>query len=481
MANTFFNRTSGTSTNAKKFTLSVWVKRSVVSNDPNLIYYSGTGGTANGEVSIQADDSFQLYERNASSTTWNLKTNRKLRDCSSYYHIHVKADSTQATDSDRVKLWINGDLQNSFTTETYPAQDWDFEINSSSVSRNIGKYVDAATYYFEGYMAQFIFTDGYAYDASTFGQFDTVTGEWSPKGDSAIRSAVTFGNNGYLLPFSDTSNLGYDYQTSDRSTTNDWTKSGDGYGLTDNPSNNFCTMDYNQKSPHCTMDSAGLVCTGNADSAYGNAFSTYVIKKGKWYVECKVMPEHATLPRIGLMDISVTDGTKSAGTCKNTTNYTPWVQSTGATFSIGTNYAYNSVYTNDSGTAFPSTNLQESKSTGAIIRFAIDMDNGAWYIGKDGGTWWSSGGTSGDPTSGASKTGAAFTWTPSDLPRGFALCDTNYYTPVHTWTYWNFGQGRFDGTAVSSANADANGYGVFEDTVPTGYYAICSKNIKEFG
>ena len=109
------------------------------------------------------------------------------------------------------------------------------------------------------------------------------------------------------------------------------------------------------------------------------------------------------------------------------------------------------------------------------------MDNGAWYIGKDGGTWWSSGGTSGDPTSGASKTGAAFTWTPSDLPRGFALCDTNYYTPVHTWTYWNFGPGKFDGTAVSSANADANGYGVFEDTVPTGYYAICSKNIKEFG
>ena len=479
MANTYFNRTSGTSTNAKKFTMSFWVKRSVVSNAVNMLYYSGTGGTANADIDFTAADELQIYERNASSTVWNLKTNRRFRDCSGYYHIFIAGDSTQGTAADRVKVYINGVQETSFATETYPASDWDFEINKSSEVRHIGKYT-STPYYFEGYMSQFSFIDGTAYAISDFGIQDTVTGEWAPKGDGSIQS-LTFGTNGYLLPFSDTSNLGYDYQTANRSTTNDWTKNGDGYGTGDNPSNNFCIMDYNQKSPACTMDNAGLSCKGNVDSAYGNSFSNYVIKKGKWYMECKVMPEHATLPRLGIMDISINDGTKSAGTCKNSTNYTPWVQSTGATFSVGTNYAYNSIYSNDTQTIFPNTNLQESKSTGAIIRFAIDMDNGAWYVGKDSGTWWSSTGTGGDPTSGATKTGAAFTWTPADLPRGFALSDTNYYTPVITETMWNFGGGKFGTTSVSSSNADANGYGVFEDTVPTGYYAICSKNIKEFG
>ena len=48
---------------------------------------------------------------------------------------------------------------------------------------------------------------------------------------------------------------------------------------------------------------------------------------------------------------------------------------------------------------------------------------------------------------------------------------------IHT----NFGDGFFGTTAVASANADGAGMGAFEYAVPSGFYAVCSKNIQDFG
>ena len=173
MASTYLNRTSGTSTNAQKYTMSFWVKRSAL-GAVNMIFYSGIGGTANADIDFAVDDKLSIYERDASSVSWQLKTNRVFRDVGAWMHIVIEADSTQATSSNRIKLYVNGVQETSFGTATYPNQNISFEINKSSEVRNIGKYTTPAPYYFDGSLAHFHFIDGTAYDASTFGETDAT-------------------------------------------------------------------------------------------------------------------------------------------------------------------------------------------------------------------------------------------------------------------------------------------------------------------
>lgn len=42
----------------------------------------------------------------------------------------------------------------------------------------------------------------------------------------------------------------------------------------------------------------------------------------------------------------------------------------------------------------------------------------------------------------------------------------------------NFGNPPY---TIASGNSDANGHGNFEYAVPTGYYALCSKNVGLYG
>ena len=42
---------------------------------------------------------------------------------------------------------------------------------------------------------------------------------------------------------------------------------------------------------------------------------------------------------------------------------------------------------------------------------------------------------------------------------------------------WNFGNGYFGTTAVSSAQNPDDGIGIFEYDVPAGYRALCTKSI----
>ena len=106
-----------------------------------------------------------------------------------------------------------------------------------------------------------------------------------------------------------------------------------------------------------------------------------------------------------------------------------------------------------------------------IIGCAIDIDNGKLYWSKNG-TWMNSG----DPTSGSTGTGA------------FNITDTatNYFWQPVMSSYngaqgmFNFGSGYFSTTAITSAGSNGNG-ALFEYDVPSGYYALNTKNIKEYG
>jgi hypothetical protein len=106
-------------------------------------------------------------------------------------------------------------------------------------------------------------------------------------------------------------------------------------------------------------------------------------------------------------------------------------------------------------------------SNGDIIMIAMDLDNSKVFFGKNG-TWLDSG----DPANG---TNPAFSNVSSDDPIGFAVSCENANGS------FNFGNGYFGTTAVSSATSDESGLGIFEYTVPSGYYALCTKNINEQG
>ena len=430
MAGTYLNRTSGTSTNAQKFTMSFWVKRSAL-GAVNMLFYSGTGGTANGNVDFTVNDTFDIYERDASSVSWQLTTNRVFRDVGAWYHIVIEADSTQATSTDRVKIYVNGVQETSFGTSTYPNQNISFEINKSSEVRNIGKYTTPAPYYFDGLFTHFHFIDGTAYDASAFGQTDATTGIWKAK----TSPSVTYGTNGFFLKFENSGSMG----TDSSGNANNFTVNGTLTQTVDTPTNVFATMNPLHKSPNVTLSNGNLTCVGSG--TYSSVGSTLAVSTGKWYWEAKcntASPNNYFNVGILKTDIRIDNLAYPADIVG------------GYVYAIDGN-----IYGNASTLLQTGTTI----SVGDIVGFLLDLDNGTLKLKKNG----------------------------SDVYSGNAVVSS-----LNTGDFWyvaqganpsnvdfNFGNGYFGTTAVSSATTDESGLGIFEYTVPSGYYALCTKNINE--
>jgi len=178
MASTYLTRTQGTPTSADICTFSFWVKRSKI----------GAGASANGMFSERADssnnvrfrflddDTIQFFQTDSDATSFNFITNRVFRDTSAWYNFVVKYDSTQSTSSDRVFIYINGVEETSWDTETYPSQNLDIRLNVSGRTAYVGSF--GLGDYFDGSMSHVHFTDGTAYDASAFGEYD-ANGVWT--------------------------------------------------------------------------------------------------------------------------------------------------------------------------------------------------------------------------------------------------------------------------------------------------------------
>ena len=109
-------------------------------------------------------------------------------------------------------------------------------------------------------------------------------------------------------------------------------------------------------------------------------------------------------------------------------------------------------------------------SSGNILGIAFDADNGKIYAYNNGTEL-----TSQDISAGTSLITAL---TVSDFFLPFiSNGDGGSGTKTGT-SEINFGNPTF---SISSGNSDANGYGNFEYAVPSGYYALCTKNLAEFG
>jgi|DEB0MinimDraft_3_1074331.scaffolds.fasta_scaffold00515_5 hypothetical protein len=191
----YLSWTPASAGNRRTWTYGFWTKRGSVSATQTYLY--SKSGTYGDQLSITEKVAWTPLE--ATGAAYNMQTNAVLRDPSAWYHIVLSVDTTQATASDRVKIYVNGVLQ-TLSTASYPAQNYDGEINKSQ-SHIIGYNTRNNSEYLDSYLANVCFIDGTALDPTSFGEYqDTL---WKPKSDADIQS-LTFGTNGFYLPFKQT-------------------------------------------------------------------------------------------------------------------------------------------------------------------------------------------------------------------------------------------------------------------------------------
>jgi hypothetical protein len=451
MASTYLTKTLGTPTNSYKGTISFWYKKSqpvVSGGNQGLFGACNLGVTANTYGFLnQYNDSLYFYD-NANSVI--LNTNRLFRDCNSFYHIVYAWDTTQATSTDRIKLYVNGVQETSFATANYPAQNSSLQISTSGRTFGIGVFSTSTggfSGFFDGVMSHFNYIDGTAYDASAFGETDATTGEWKIK----TSPSVTYGTNGFFI-LKDGNSV-----TDQSGEGNDFTVAGGTLTKTeDNPSNVFATLNPLYKSSGTVTFSNGNTKVVGVDFSNQRTGSTLGASSGKFYFETK-------------MTGSVSFGGSTIGIADydniNIANSTTWFGSDSnylGFYGGGTLKVLNNGSNNDYGTL----NVND------IVGFAFDIDNGFAYISRNG-TWLNSG----DPTSGSTGTGNVnrsgnlsynFAGKLMGIAGGFQSTDS----PIS-----NFGNGYFGTTAVASAGTNASGIGIFEYDVPTGYTALSTKGL----
>jgi len=444
MASTYLTRTPSSATNQKTWTFSIWFKRSNISLAQKIFSVAG-GGSNNFECYFNTNDTlaFYHYSSNGGVTDSFLGTNQVFRDVSAWYHLVLSVDTTQGTASNRVKMYVNGEQVTSFSTAIYFNQNYDTYINSTNEHR-IGANLNSSQY-FDGSMSHIHLIDGTAYDASTFGETDATTGIWKPK----TAPSVTYGTNGFFLKFENSGAFG----TDSSGNSNTFTVNGTMTQNIDTPSNIFATMNPldNYYNSSTFTNGNNTVQTGTSQYTYNT--STLGVSSGKWYCEIEYdATTSADNALIGITSEFSTASTEELGDNSNDWGY----------------YATGEYRNNNSWSSYGNT-----YTVGDIIGIALDLDNNKLYFSKNG-TWQNSG----DPTSGATGTGAISITDPASTNIGSYFIAICHFDASSNGTYkTNFGNGYFGTTAVSSAQNPDDGIGIFEYDVPTGYRALCTKSI----
>jgi hypothetical protein len=382
-ASAYLNRTPSAS-NRKTWTWSGWVKRSTIGAN-NILFAARTavGGTYF-VIYFNASNDLRI-ESNLETAYPLYKTNALFRDPSAWYHIVVALDMTQATSTERLKVYVNGVLQ---TTANYnvPAQNTDLAVNSTE-THLIGQ--QASDSYLDGYLTEVNFIDGQALTPSSFGETSATTGVWQP-----VKYAGTYGTNGFYLPFTDNSAL---TTSSNVGLGKDFSGNGN-YWTTNNISLTAgVTYDSMTDVPTLTSATAANYCVWNPTVPVGGTFtnanlavsrssgSTETVpstmafgSSGKYYVEFSPATVSGNYPGIGFADI-----TRTFNASDNPHNYGGASYLAGGSIQIGgTTYSGFSSFTNND-----------------IIGLAIDTSNGKFWFSKNG-TF-----QNGDPTTGTTTVG----------------------------------------------------------------------------
>ena len=434
---------SGEGTGAgRTFTISTWCKRTELGGIDILFGYGRDANDyGDGGFRINSDQlQITSFPYSGGVDSYNIRSTAVFRDTSAWYHFMAAVDTTQGTASNRVRLYVNGTEITDFTTSDYPAQNFQWKVGRAE-EHMIGNRPDTSategagfsTQNFSGYMAEFHFVDGQQLAPTDFGEFDTDTGIWKP-----IAYTGSYGTNGFYLDFESSGSLGADGSGNSNNFTLSNITSAD--QATDTPTNNFAI--YNVLNPtygSCVINEGATQIEGDSTGSFRNVQSTLAVTSGKWY--CELVPQLASTMNTSFgvvnLDTAVFDTT-----WYNNAGY--W----GGNFDSGASIYF---FTNGGGAG------SEPVSFSGTVGLAFDADNGTldFYLNN---------------SHQEQLTG---------IPSGTFAFFADVQGTGNPYIRYNFG--GYTVNSISSAASDANGYGTFEYAPPSGYYALCSKNLAEFG
>ena len=526
--------TQGTPTNAKVWTFSAWFKLTsgIITTNEDGAYFLGAQSEKNGRYGFSdSSGNKNLHVNHASGADGpSLNTAHLFRDTTSWFHLVIAYDSSDATAADRQKIYINGVLQDNNTNGVTTVQDLELDINKSGKILVIGGWRSdngGGSESYWGYMSEVYFIDGTQYDADEFGETDSSSGIWIPKD-----ADVTYGNNGIRLEFkesgtgADSSGIGADTSGNTNHMTVAGSLAGGGESArtrvcTDTPTNNWCTLnnlDRPATFPTFSEGNLRVVGSGEPHSA------TFHISSGKWYYEWKI---HAygtgsgTIAWCGLLSYKYPTQVYGSNGAMGLWGYKDPVATAGDPITMGfriypqAHYVFKNSNDGNSGNSM-TAGQDFTMQSGCVVRVCIDYDNGAYYLGvwegvpsgnngayiggdgteNDGHGWLNHGATAGQtnpatgayPSIGVGSAGTTQGRSTQDGTESDVSLLTTVPGPVRIFQVIaadsqsvkvNYGQPSY--TWSGSSYADANGYGIFQYEPPSGYYALCSQNLAEFG
>ena len=418
--------TYATSARKKTFSFSVWFKISELGVQRTI-----WATAANGYLLLQADGQLK-WQQSYGGVVKTLNTNRLFRDTSAWYNVIIAVDSTQSTEANRVRLYVNGVEETSLTSTTYPSQDAEAE-NVYENHHSLGAY-NSSSIFWSGYMANVAFISDAQITPSAVGEVDSDTGIWIPKeyiGGSAPS---------YFLEFQDSSDLGTATGL-DADTLNNIAAADQ---ATDTPTNNFCTLSTLWQYAANTGISEGAT-KSDGSGAWAGMKATIGISSGKWYWEYK--PTSGTYLDLLVGVQTDGDGNIASGNAHNILDTAAFHLDSGTLWikdstSGRTDTTYGNVSNSETETYAVALNMDDNQINFYINNTLLTVANQS-IDGLSGKVCF--------PLAAVYNVGVSF----------------------------NFG--GYTTISISSAAADANGYGTFEFAPPSGYYALCTKNLSEFG
>jgi len=428
--------------NQQTWTWSCWLKRTEVNNGvvAQYMFSAGSDGKLGlyfrDDSSSTGGDTIFIYVDEGNSLKWIGELRVSFRDTSAWYHIVFAVDSTDGTAADRTKIYVNG-VQQTITFNATLNQNSNTRIGDSGGKLSIGAKMDGS-YEFNGYMAEVVLVDGSQLTPTSFGEFDDDSGIWKPKDVSSL----SLGNAGFYMNFDDSSNLGK-VQTGTNQGNFDLYNIAAADQATDTPTNNFCTwLPLWTYTNMATIGNGGTSSIGGGGSVWRGAKGSMGVSKGKWYWEQKASGSDTI---VGWQ----TDNCISASG-SNSHNVLDTVS-----FYEGGNF----LWIKDSTSGRNADSASGTHANGQIVGCALNLDSDPQTV-----TFY--------------RNGSAII---SDrnidgLANKTLFPQTSHYNQTSDANF-----GGYTNFTISSAASDANGYGTFEYAPPSGYYALCTKNLAEFG
>tara|TARA_A100001515_G_scaffold71775_1_gene57165 strand:- start:34 stop:2439 length:2406 start_codon:yes stop_codon:yes gene_type:complete len=417
-----FERTYPSAGNRKVYTYSFWIKRHHLNFETVFKSYYASSDRA--QIDLQSDGRIRYWQVDYTGSTYYVQPNRLLRDTNAWYHIVIAVDTTQATAANRVKFYINGNLETDFNTSDYPPQN-DSTYFNNNWKHNIGVHDGGNDFY----IAEVHFVDGYQKEASDFGYTESQTGIWRPK-----KYTGTYGgDNGYYLDFSDGTSLttlGLDKSGKGNNWTAENFQVSAGYNqdtLFDTPTKEYPTLNFlHHNSRNATFKNGNLYATIPAADTNGRAFGNTALTSGKWYYEVLYNQAGGNGDYL-YVGLQTPDG-----------------------------QTFRRAVRGSDGEQYPNTGATEVRfTTNDIINVAVDLDAGKWYIGRNGTYWYS-----GNPVAGTG-------FVHSDLISANATTPIDGLVPLF-----------YNATSGASQQFSVNfGQRPFSYTPPSGFKEINSLNL----